>query len=213
MKIRSIEASAFRLPNRRSFKWAGLNVELGGFVLVRVTTDDGLVGYGEATPLPDWGGIGAAARRTLATVISIVNGIFAPALVGTDPTAVTSARRAMDRLVIGNSYAKCAVDIALHDLWARVWGCRFTVVRGRGSGFVAVAHMIGLMKESDATQEGVAAVADGVRALQIKGGVDSERDIRLVRALRRSWVQVSHCASMRTRVTVMRSRPASWWIA
>src|SRR5260370_19741786 len=45
--------------------------------------------------------------------------------------------------------------------------------------------MIGLMNERDASDEGVEAVADGVHALQIKGGVDSERDIRLVRALRR----------------------------
>ena len=76
MKIRLIEASAFRLPNRRSFKWAGLNVELGGFVLVRVTTDEGLVGYGEATPLPDWGGDwGRRSGETLATVMSICIGV------------------------------------------------------------------------------------------------------------------------------------------
>jgi L-alanine-DL-glutamate epimerase-like enolase superfamily enzyme len=187
MKIRSIDASAFRLPNRRSFKWAGLNVELGGFVLVRVTTDDGLVGYGEATPLPDWGGDwGRRSGETLATVISIVNGIFAPALAGIDPTAVTSARRTMDRLVIGNSYAKCAVDIALHDLWGKSVGLPiYRLLGGAVRDSIAVAHMIGLMNEPDATQEGVAAVADGIRALQIKGGVDSERDIRLVRALRR----------------------------
>jgi L-alanine-DL-glutamate epimerase-like enolase superfamily enzyme len=187
MKIRLIEASAFRLPNRRSFKWAGLNVELGGFVLVRVTTDEGLVGYGEATPLPDWGGDwGRRSGETLATVISIVNEIFAPALVGTDPTAVTSARRAMDRLVIGNSYAKCAVDIALHDLWGKSVGLPiYRLLGGAVRDSVSIAHMIGLMNEPDAIHEGVAAVADGVRALQIKGGVDSERDIRLVRALRR----------------------------
>jgi len=100
MKIRSIDASAFRLPNRRSFKWAGLNVELGGFVLVRIATDEGLIGYGEATPLPDWGGdFGRRSGETLSTVISTVNEIFSPALVGSDPTAVTSARQKMDRWI------------------------------------------------------------------------------------------------------------------
>src|ERR1700688_2085659 len=90
MKIQSIEASAFRLPIRRSFKWAGLNVELGNFVLVRIRTDEGILGYGEATPLPDWGGdFGRRSGETLATVISMVNDIFAPALYGTDPAAVT----------------------------------------------------------------------------------------------------------------------------
>jgi L-alanine-DL-glutamate epimerase-like enolase superfamily enzyme len=187
MKIRSIEASAFRLPPRRDFKWAGLNVDLGGFVLVRVMTDDGLIGYGEATPLPDWGGdFGRRAGETLATVISLVNGIFAPALVGTDPTAVTAARRSMDRLAVGNSYAKCAIDIALHDLWGKSVGQPiYRLLGGAVRDCVPVAHMIGLMNEPEAIKEGIAAVVDGVRALQIKGGVDPERDVRLVRTLRK----------------------------
>ena len=187
MKIRSLEASAFRLPHRRSFKWAGLHVELGGFVLVRVTTDEGIIGYGEATPLPDWGGdFGRRSGETLSTVISMVNEIFAPALVGSDPTAVTSARQKMDRLVVGNSYAKCAVDIALHDLWGKSVGQPiYRLLGGAVRDSVPIAHMIGLMDESDAANEGIAAIADGVRTLQIKGGVDAERDIRLVRTLRR----------------------------
>jgi L-alanine-DL-glutamate epimerase-like enolase superfamily enzyme len=187
MKIRSIEASAFRLPYRRSFKWAGLNGELGGFVLVRITTDDGLVGYGEATPLPDWGGdFGRRSGETQATVISLINRVFAPALSGSDPTRVTAARRLMDRLVVGNSYAKCAVDMALHDLWGKSVGLPiYRLLGGAVRESVPVAHMIGLMDEAHALEEGVAATADGVRALQIKGGVDPERDVRLVRALRR----------------------------
>src|SRR6185369_13222160 len=144
MKIRSIDASAFALPNRRSFKWAGLNGELGRFVLVRVTTDDGIVGYGEATPLPDWGGdFGRRSGETLATVISLVNTIFAPALVATDPTNVTAARRRMDRLVVGNNYAKCAIDIALHDVWGKSVGLPIYRLLGGAVGeSVPVAHMV-----------------------------------------------------------------------
>jgi L-alanine-DL-glutamate epimerase-like enolase superfamily enzyme len=186
MKIRSIEASAFRLPHRRSFKWAGLNGELGSFVLVRVTTDAGIVGYGEATPLPDWGGdFGCRSGETLRTVITMVNDLFAPALVGSDPTAVTAARHKMDRLAVGNNYAKCAVDIALHDIWGKSVGLPiYRLLGGAVRDSVPVAHMIGLMPENHAIDEAAAAVSDGVKALQIKGGVDAERDIRLVRTLR-----------------------------
>ena len=186
MKIRSIDASAFALPNRRSFKWAGLNCELGGYVLVRVHSDDGLVGYGEATPLPDWGGdFGRRGGETVAGVIHLVNSVFAAALRGTDPTAVTAARRTMDRLVAGNSYAKCAVDIALHDLWGKAVGLPvYRLLGGAVRDCVPVAHMVGLLDDDDAIAEATGAVADGVGALQIKGGVDAERDIRLIRTLR-----------------------------
>lgn len=186
MKIRAVEAYPFRLPPRRAFKWAGLNVDLGGFVLVRIETDDGLVGYGEATPLPDWGGDwGRHSGETLATVAHLVNAVFAPALIGRDPTAVTAARLLLDRLVIGNVYAKCAVDIALHDLWGKATGLPiYKLLGGAVRDTVPVAHMIGLMDEGDALREGVAAAADGVRSLQIKGGVDLDRDVRLTAALR-----------------------------
>jgi muconate cycloisomerase len=45
--------------------------------------------------------------------------------------------------------------------------------------------MVGLMHEREAVEEGVAAVTDGLKALQIKGGADPARDVRLVGQLRR----------------------------
>lgn len=188
MKITSLDAFPFRLTPRRDFKWAGLAPDLGGFVAVRVETDDGLVGWGEATPLPDWGG--SAGRRggeTQATVVAIVRDVLAPLLVGRDPTAVTAARAVMDRAVIGHSYAKCAVDIALHDVWGKSVGLPvYRLLGGAVRDRVAVAHMVGLMDDAEALAEAAGAAADGVRTLQVKGGVDPDRDVRLVAALRRA---------------------------
>lgn len=187
MKITKVEAFAFRLPPRRDFRWAGLIAALGGFVAVRVETEGGFVGFGEATPLPDWGGDWERrCGETQVTVCHIVNAMLGPALVGMDATAVTAARRTMDSLVVGNVYAKCAIDIALHDVWGKIVGLPiYKLLGGAVRETVPVAHMIGLMPEDEALAEGVEAAADGVRALQVKGGVDAERDIRLAAALRR----------------------------
>lgn len=187
VKITKITAFPFRLPPRRDFKWAGLQVDLGGFVLVRVETEGGVVGYGEATPLPDWGGdFGRRSGETLDTVTTMIDTVLAPALIGRDATAVTAARLAMDKVLIGNVYAKCAIDIALHDAWGKIVGLPiYKLLGGRVRDGVPVAHMIGLMPEGEALTEGLAAAADGVRSLQIKGGVDLERDLRLTAALRR----------------------------
>jgi muconate cycloisomerase len=186
MQIRKIEAIPFRLPVRRDFKWAGLQVGLGGFALVRITTDSGLVGYGEATPLPDWGGdFGRHGGETVRTVCSIVNDVLAPRLIGLEASAVTAAREVMDAAVIGNTYAKCAVDIGLHDVWGKSVGLPiYKLLGGLCRASVPVAHMVGLMPEQDAIEEAAAACADGVIALQIKGGVDAKRDVRLIAALR-----------------------------
>jgi muconate cycloisomerase len=187
MKITAIESIPFRLIPRRDFKWAGLQVDLGGFVLVRVRTDDGITGYGEATPLPDWGGdFGRRAGETQATVTTIVNDVLGPALIGRDPAAVTAARLVMDRAVVGNVYAKCAVDMALHDCWGKAAGLPiWRLLGGSCRAAVPVAHMVGLMSEREAAEEGIAAVSEGLGALQIKGGVDAARDVRLIALLRR----------------------------
>lgn len=186
MRIASVEAIPFRLPARREFRWAGLHARIGSFVLVRVRTDDGLVGLGEATPLPDWGGdFGRRGGETQETVVSMVTKILAPVLIGRDPVSIELLLADMDRVLWGHNYAKAAIDIALHDLRAKAMGQPlYAVLGGAVRPAVPLAHMIGLMSDADALAEGTGAVGDGIGALQIKGGEDPERDIRLLKALR-----------------------------
>jgi L-alanine-DL-glutamate epimerase-like enolase superfamily enzyme len=187
MKITSIEAIPFKLPLRRDFKWAGLAVDLGGFVLVRVFTDEGVVGLGEATPLPDWGGDhGRRSGETLKTVCTVIADVLAPMLLGKDPTRIEMLRLVMASSLKGHNYAKAAIDIALHDIWGKVAGLPlYKMLGGLARDVVPVAHMVGIMPIADALTEAVAAVEDGVRTLQIKGGEDVERDIALVSDIRR----------------------------
>jgi muconate cycloisomerase len=188
MKITAIDAVPFRLPVRREFKWAGLQVGLGGFVLVRVRTDEGLIGYGEATPLPDWGGdFGRRGGETQQTVVSVIATTLAPALIGADPLQISAAHAAMRRALRGHSYAKCAIDIALHDLAGKALGVPVhALLGGAVRASVPVAHMVGLMGDTEAIDEALATAQDGVQALQIKGGVDTQRDLDLVRRLRKA---------------------------
>ena len=186
MRIASVEAIPFRLPVRREFRWAGLHADLGSFVLVRIRTDSGLVGLGEATPLPDWGGdFGRRAGETQETVVSMVTKILAPVLVGRDPASVELLLADMDRVLWGHNYAKAAIDIALHDLWAKAMRQPlYAMLGGAVRPAVPLAHMIGLMPDQEAVAEGTGAVADGIGALQVKGGEDPERDIRVLTSLR-----------------------------
>jgi L-alanine-DL-glutamate epimerase-like enolase superfamily enzyme len=186
MKITQIEAIPFRLPVRRHFRWASLRAELGAFVLVRVHTDARLTGLGEATPLPDWGGDhGHHGGETQETVTIMIRTVLAPALVGMSALDIERAHAAMARVVRGHSYAKAAIDIALHDLAATAAGIPlYQLLGGACRDQVPVAHMVGIMPEPDAIREAEAAVADGLTALQIKGGEDPDRDIRLVTQLR-----------------------------
>lgn len=186
MKITAIDAFAFRLPTRRVFSWASLRVPLGGFVYVEVKTDTDMVGIGEATPLPDWGGDhGRHGGETQKTVVEIIKSTIEPALVGLDPCCIELAHMTMDRVLQGNSYARCAVDIALHDLWGKAFEQPVHKLLGGPVREAApIAHMIGIMPVEEAEEEARQAVADGIRHFQIKGGRDHERDIAAVAAIR-----------------------------
>jgi len=186
MKIIGIEAFPFRLPLRRQFRWASLRIDLGGFVFVRIRTDEGLSGIGEATPLPDWGGdFHRRGGETQKTVVEMIDSVIAPALEDMDPTDIAACHLAIDKVLRGNSYAKVAVDIALHDLWGKALGQPlYKLLGGKVRDRVPVAHMIGIMPNDDAVEEGVQAHGDGIRAFQVKGGEDSDRDIDLIRRLR-----------------------------
>jgi L-alanine-DL-glutamate epimerase-like enolase superfamily enzyme len=188
VRIRRIEVIEICLPIRRDARWRALETRLGNYALVKLETADGLVGVGEATVLPDWGGdYGRRYGEDPAIVAHVIERYLAPVLEAMDPFDICSIHEAMNRRIRGYPYTKAAVDMALHDLIGKALGlpvCR--LLGGRYRADVPLAHMIGLMDEHDALEESKDAVSEGVRALQVKGGENAERDIRLIVALRQT---------------------------
>src|ERR671925_2144380 len=175
MKITAVEATPFRLPRRKDFRWTGLQTGVGRFVLVRLYTDEGTVGVGEAAPLAEWGGDhGRHSGETQRTVRHMVEEVIGPALVGNDPLNIEAISAIMDEVVSGHSYAKAAIDIALHDLLGKTAGLPlYQLLGGAVREALPIAHMVGLMPLQEAVEEAASAVSDGIGALQIKGGVDA----------------------------------------
>lgn len=91
--------------------------------LVKLVTDTGIVGWGETCPLgPVYAEAHAkGARAALAEM--------APGLIGTDVLPL-NAHRQMDRLLLGHSYAKAAIDIAVYDALGKSLGVRVADLLG-----------------------------------------------------------------------------------
>ena len=51
MKITKIETIPIRLPTRRVHQWASLTTPIGVYVILKLYTDEGLIGLGEAPVL------------------------------------------------------------------------------------------------------------------------------------------------------------------
>jgi muconate cycloisomerase len=153
-------------------------------VLARVTVEGG-EGWGEVVGLRDWGDVdGRRHGETPETIAAIVHEQLAPVVLG-ESLDVAEIRPRLDHHVVGHPYAKALVEMAVLDLAGRILQAPVhALLGGRVRDRVPVAHMIGLMGNDEAVEEASGAVADGVRALQVKGGRSVRRDVELIRSIR-----------------------------
>ncbi|MER6912271.1 enolase C-terminal domain-like protein [Streptomyces sp. NPDC000594] len=187
--VERVETFAVALPSVRSFDIAGGAVTVAGRpslrILVKVTARGGAYGWGEATPLPSW------TDETAESIVTTVDRYLAPALLGLDAWNLDAADRAFDRAIsrgytIGAPLARCAVDMALHDLLGRAAGVPLGVLWGRRRreslelGWIVSGTTPAEVGESVA--EGLAA---GYRAFKVKiGRYGEEGDTALVSSVR-----------------------------
>ena len=115
MRIKTIEPIAISLPMKKAVKMAGETVTRADNILVRIETDDGAVGWGEAASAPTMTG------ETVASMMAAVTHM-APGLLKHPADDFSGAAAAMDAQMYGNSGAKAAIEIALHDLVGRAKG-------------------------------------------------------------------------------------------
>lgn len=84
--------------------------------IVRITTQNGLEGWGESTPF----GSTYVAAHALGVRAGIAE--IAPKLIGLDPRRVDRINEAMDAALVGHEHAKSAIDIACWDVFGKSVG-------------------------------------------------------------------------------------------
>ena len=188
-RLADLSTFVVALPLRRPHRWVGLDTPVGaGYVVTRATLADGTVGWGEAQPIKTWGGDDAARYgETPKTVVAVIHDHLVPALKDVDLRQIENVHAAMNRTLRGHPYAKAAVEVAVLDAVARGIGVPvYQLLGGRVRDKVELAHSIGLMDVGDAVAEAAKVVDEGITTLKIKIGVDVERDVTIVREVRRA---------------------------
>jgi muconate cycloisomerase len=184
--IAGIELYHIALPTRREHKWTGLTEPIGGYVLVKMTDELGAEGWGEAPALKDWGGeFGRYFGESPGTTVEVVTRHLAPAVKGCQPGEIVELHARMDHAIKGYPYAKAAVEFAAYDLAGKQ--CGLPVHRLLGGALrrrIPVTHSIGLIGFEEAEREVAQVVAEGIRTIKIKVGVDADRDVEMVRRIR-----------------------------
>jgi muconate cycloisomerase len=92
-------------------------------VILRIATDGGIEGWGEAAP---WAVFTGTAEANAAVIARYLR----PVLLGADPLRVSSLLRAMDKAVTGQPEAKAAVEMALLDIAGKRLGAPVSALLG-----------------------------------------------------------------------------------
>ncbi|MHC4404512.1 MAG: mandelate racemase/muconate lactonizing enzyme family protein [Planctomycetota bacterium] len=187
VKIARIEVFPVRYPTVGYFKFfQGPQGAYGrSAVIVKMTADDGTVGWGQSVPIVTW------SYETLETATIAVGDYLAPTLVGRDPLDVAGAHEAMDRglapsFTTAMPIARAGLDLALHDLAGRLTGKSLAAMWGKPRGGpLTLSWTLNprTLDEADALIE--AGRKQGYRHFNIKVAPDPKFDVELARRVRR----------------------------
>ncbi|WP_180041867.1 muconate/chloromuconate family cycloisomerase [Acinetobacter sp. YH12218] len=112
---KSIETLLVEIPTIRPHKMAVATMQTQTLVLIKITTEDGYIGWGEATTI---GGLGYGEESPESIRTNIEN-YFSPLLKTLTGLNVAQTMQAIKRNINGNRFAKCAIQTALLDILAQ----------------------------------------------------------------------------------------------
>ena len=144
--------------------------------LVKVTTDEGLHGWGEQTPFPGY--MAAHAGGARANIAALSTGI-----IGADPTNVTSVQQMMRRSLKGHHAARSALDMACWDIKGKQAGQSVSqLLGGVTQASFPVLRAIGVTTPVESAIRLNELADEGATFIQVKLEGDPEHDVARVNA-------------------------------
>ncbi|NMR31296.1 enolase C-terminal domain-like protein [Crystallibacter degradans] len=164
MKIERIEAIPYSIPYAKPLKFASGQVTEADHVLIRVHTDEGIIGTTDTPPRPYTYG------ETQDSIVSVVTKIFAPAVVGLDPMDRQKIHAILSR-TIHNQTAKGGLDIALWDIIGQAANAPVSSLLGGYTDAMDVSHMLGFQPAQKLLDEALRFRSDyGINTFKLKVG-------------------------------------------
>lgn len=178
MKIKSIEIYSHDLPVKDGpFVMASSQVWSLQTILVKLTSDNGLVGWGETCPV----GPTYAESHALGAIAALTQ--MAPGLIGVELDGIRKLHSHMDSLLNGHNYAKAAIDIAAYDVMGKHSGQSVAeLLGGAMTDRIPSYYATGIGTPDEIALIAGQKMKEGYPRIQIKlGGRAIEIDIETIR--------------------------------
>lgn len=182
LKIVGLEAIPLQIPFGQPFKIAkGAAREVLDVVLVRIHTDQGIVGIGETQAWRRQGG-----AEILANLVCTIKDHFEPLLIGRSAFDISGILHTLDDAYSNTFYAQAAISDALYDIVGKAVGLPVhRLLGGECRGAVRVGVVLSLKETEQALLDTAQEYFDrGFRYFGLKVGIDPKQDVSNVAALR-----------------------------
>ncbi|MFT4624434.1 MAG: L-alanine-DL-glutamate epimerase-like enolase superfamily enzyme [Myxococcota bacterium] len=178
MRILRVEVRRLPLTLREPYTIAYETVSTATNLVVRLITDSPHVGLGIAAP--DAGVTGESADACELALREVAS----PLLRGTDALRRLPVVEALADALPSRPAARAAVDMALFDLLGKQAGLPVWRILGGFRDHMPTSVTLFIAEPATTIARAEALVAEGFRALKIKGGIDVHADIAQVNAVR-----------------------------
>ena len=177
MKIAGIEIYKYDVPLKSPFRISLGAVSAANDVLIRIRTDSGLIGIGEACPFPPITG------ETQDTNLSMARSLR-KMFIGKDPLAIESLVAEMGAVVHSNPSVVAAYDTALFDILGQVAGLPVFRLLGGDKAVFETDVTTGIDTPAGMAANAREHAGRGYKTLKAKVGLNPDEDIARVQAIR-----------------------------
>jgi len=178
MKITGIEWGKVSIPLRTPFKTALRTVASVEDIIVKIYTDTDAIGFGEAPPT------GVITGDTAGSVCAALQDHLVPQLLGRSADDFEDLMRLVQGCIVHNSSAKAAVDMALWDLYGKMYGIPVYKLLGGARNTLTTDLTISVNAPEEMARDAKIAVERGFDCLKIKVGVNPALDTARLAAVR-----------------------------
>ncbi|MFF2754626.1 dipeptide epimerase [Psychrobacillus sp. NPDC058041] len=179
MLIQSIETVDVAVPLTKPFKTALRTVTTAYSIYVKVTTSEGLIGYGEAPPTH------VITGESMDSIRYAINEIIAPSLIGLNLLESERIFQKLNACLVRNTSAKAAVDMAIYDLLAQQSGLPLFQFLGGYKTTLETDFTVSVNEPKEMADDAARYVNEGFNVLKVKVGIGSIKDdIARIHAIR-----------------------------
>jgi L-alanine-DL-glutamate epimerase-like enolase superfamily enzyme len=178
MKITQATCRTERLALTRPYTIAYEHIDSVQNFFVQLKTDDGVIGLGVASPAEEVTGEGVQkCRQALAENLENL-------VLGTDIRYLKTRLRDMESAMSDAPAARAAIDMALHDLWAKHHGLALVDLLGRVHHSLPTSITIGIGSVEESLEDAAEYTDRGFRILKVKVGRSIEEDVERLHRIR-----------------------------